>query len=112
MLKPLLSCTISESLRMHMFNHNTYFPDCGFPSTIFYGNVTIPNGTEYNATAMYTCGENRGLVGKEAIFCLSTGFWDTPPVCSLGYTMMCDMLKQLFTLQLYLGQSFESAISE
>ena len=71
---------------MHMLNHNTYFPDCGFPSTIIYGNDTIPNGTEYNATAIYTCGENRGLVGKEANH--------LPSVILISPFKWCQFLKE------------------
>lgn len=44
--------------------------------TIGNGQVTFPDGTDYNAQATYTCNDGYDLVGLGQITCLDTGIWD------------------------------------
>ena len=63
----------------------SFFTDCGSPYSIAHGSVVTPLGTEYNDSAVYNCDSNFGLVGDDAILCLSSGYWDSPPLCSRGH---------------------------
>lgn len=57
--------------------------DCGLPPEIDHGVYDIPDGTEYEDTAVYSCIVYYGIVGSAIVQCLDTGLWDTIPVCDI-----------------------------
>eukprot|EP00117_Sycon_ciliatum_P031628 scpid5507/ scgid24698/ Sushi, von Willebrand factor type A, EGF and pentraxin domain-containing protein 1; CCP module-containing protein 22; Polydom; Selectin-like osteoblast-derived protein; Serologically defined breast cancer antigen NY-BR-38 len=58
--------------------------DCGqphLPSQAKIANTSLGSDSTFNATIMYACESGYELAGPDAVTCLSSGLWSTPPSC-------------------------------
>ncbi|XP_052807840.1 uncharacterized protein LOC128236769 [Mya arenaria] len=49
--------------------------DCGFPSNVTHGRVSVENGTMYGSVAEYSCEEGYTLDGSYSTECQANGMW-------------------------------------
>jgi CUB/sushi domain-containing protein len=59
--------------------------DCGELTEPENGLLSLPRGTTYGQTAVFTCKTGYILSGSTQLQCLQDGFWSgTPPTCRLA----------------------------
>jgi hypothetical protein len=64
---------------------HVHFADCGFLTNPLNGFVSQTQGTEYLATAVFTCNTGYTLVGSSTRICQASGVWSTvSPVCQIN----------------------------